>query len=456
MFNPEKLLLEDLSACKRVGVAFSGGVDSHVLLYSLAKILRKKRNLFALHVNHSLDIKSDAWEEHCKKVCKELGVDFISFKLNPKERVLSSEDDLRKARYSKLFSWTQTGDVLCTAHHKDDNAETILFRILRGTSVNGLKGIPYKRKVQKSFLIRPLLNFSKEEIISFAKENNLIWIEDPSNKEKKFSRNFLRNDIFPLIKTEWPDYLDSFERLASHSVLNQEVIDEIAENDIKEILLGKPNQLSVSKLKKLSKGRRRNLVYRWLSIFYSKSITSRIVDEVIKAFVFSNNKNTNEISLGRKDSEGSIVIRKYEEKLFLLPNLTTSSVSEEVSLEWDMKDSLELATGKLSAFKSLGKGIQEDAINNKVNIQFRSGGERCRPAGRNKSQTLKKLFQEYSVPPWLRNRLPLIYIEGELAAVANIWTCDNFLASKEQYGMTFEWKDHLNNFNLLKENNNGF
>ena len=456
MFDPKNLFPSDLLNYKRIGVAFSGGVDSHVLLYSLAKTLNKQKNLYALHINHSIDSKSDLWEKHCNEVCKELKINFVSFKLNLKDKASFNEDDLRKARYSKLFSWAKDGDVLFTAHHKDDNAETILFRILRGTAINGLKGIPYKRKVKEVDLIRPLLNCSKEEILSYAKKNNLVWIEDPSNKDKKFSRNFLRNEVFPLLKSKWPHYSDAFEKLAHHASLTQESIDEIADRDINEILLTDPNQLSVSKLVKLSNARRRNLIYRWLSIFCPKTVSTKLVDEVIKTFLISKYKTEATVSIGRKGRGGSTQIRRYEDKLFLLPTFSDLSNQQDISLEWDMKNSLELSTGKLSAVKTIGKGIQTDSTNNKVKIQFRSGGERCRPAGRMKSQTLKKLFQEYSIPPWLRDRLPLIYVEGEIAAVANIWTCEDFLASKEQYGMIFDWKDNLNNINLLKERTNGF
>ena len=456
MFTSKNLFPGDLLTYNRIGVAFSGGVDSHVLLYSLAQIVSTQKNLYALHINHSIDRNSDLWEKHCKEVCKKLKINFVSFKLNSKDKVSLNENDLRKARYSKLLSWTKPGDVLLTAHHKDDNAETILFRILRGTAINGLKGIPYKRKVKEVDLVRPLLNYSKEEILSYAKKNNLVWIEDPSNKDKKFSRNFIRNEVFPLLKTKWPHYLESFEKLAHHANLTQESIDEIADRDINEILLKDPNQLSVSKLQRLSNARKRNLIYRWLSIFCPKTVSSKIVDEVIKTFLISKYHVKATVSLGRKGRGGSVQIRRYEDKLFLLPTLPDLSNQNSVLLEWDMKNSLELSTGKLSAVKTIGKGVHTDSSNNKVKIQFRSGGERCRPAGRTKSQTLKKLLQEYSIPPWLRDRLPLIYVEGEIAAVANIWTCEDFLASEGQYGMSFDWKDNLNNINLLKERSNGF
>ena len=130
MLNLDKLSLEEMLGYQRIGIAFSGGVDSHVLLHFLTKKLHKHTNLFALHINHGINDQSNLWERHCKEICNSLGVNFVSFKLSFKDSSSVNEHDLRKARYSKLLSWANDEDVICTAHNKDDNTETILFRIV--------------------------------------------------------------------------------------------------------------------------------------------------------------------------------------------------------------------------------------------------------------------------------------------------------------------------------------
>ena len=160
--------------------------------------------------------------------------------------------------------------------------------------------------------------------------------------------------------------------------------------------------------------------------------------------------------MGGVDNEGSFQLRKYGEVLFILPHISPVILNERPSLQWDMENPIDLPTGKLTAIKSFGKGLETDSIKGNINIQWRIGGERCKPAGRNKSQRLKKLLQEYEIPPWLRDRLPLIYIDEKLAAVADVWVCDKFLASKEKLGVCFDWKDNLNDVSIFRRKSNGF
>ena len=456
MLNLDKLSLEEMLGYQRIGIAFSGGVDSHVLLHFLTKKLHKHTNLFALHINHGINDQSNLWERHCKEICNSLGVNFVSFKLSFKDSSSVNEHDLRKARYSKLLSWANDEDVICTAHNKDDNTETILFRIIRGTGIKGLKGIPFKRKIGNVHLIRPFLQISKSEIIDYAKKNNLFWIEDPSNQDITFSRNFLRADILPLIKKRWPKYTDSFSHLSIHAKYSQEIAEEVADLDLKKYLLGSSNQLSLSCIGHLSEARFLNLLHRWLSNYSNQPISFKIIQEIKKTFLSENKQTDPIITLGGVDNEGSFQLRKYGEVLFILPHISPVILNERPSLQWNMENPIDLPTGKLTAIKSFGKGLETDAIKGNINIQWRIGGERCKPAGRNKSQRLKKLLQEYEIPPWLRDRLPLIYIDEKLAAVADVWVCDKFLASKEKLGVCFDWKDNLNDVSIFRRKSNGF
>ena len=190
MFNPDYLKEINFSKYQRIGVAFSGGIDSMVLLHSLSLRPENKKKLYALHVNHGINSKSSLWEEHCRKICLSLNIKFISFKLDSFVDENSNENDLREARYDQLLSWADEGDVLCTAHHKDDQIETILFRILRGTGIKGLEGIKKLTAMRNIDLVRPLLDFCKEDLVNYAQLNKLSWVEDESNLDLSKSRRF--------------------------------------------------------------------------------------------------------------------------------------------------------------------------------------------------------------------------------------------------------------------------
>ena len=190
----EKLSFSDLiKRFDRIGVAYSGGLDSTVLLHLIAQKIDPKSKIHAIHVNHSISTDSDKWEELCKENAKQLGVQFFSYKLE--ELKDFSEDNLRKIRYEKFNQWASSKDLILTAHHKDDQVETILFRFMRGTGLNGLKGIPSWRKDGNTQFHRPLLDVPKSELYEYAQNKKLKWVEDESNKDINISRNFIRKEL---------------------------------------------------------------------------------------------------------------------------------------------------------------------------------------------------------------------------------------------------------------------
>ena len=443
MFDPEYLNKVDFSRYERIGVAYSGGVDSSVLLYSLSLISDYKKKLFALHVNHGMSSKSNLWEEHCKKNCLSLNINFISLKLELFSNVNLNENDLRKARYKELFSWSKRGDVICTAHHKDDQVETILFRILRGTGIKGLEGIKKFSKMRNIDLVRPLLDFSKEDLINYAKLNKLSWVEDDSNNDLLISRNYLRSKVLPLLSKQWPQYSNSFSSLSTKAKDASLVLEEIAYSDLQSSLGSSNDHLSILKMESLSKERIKNLIYIWLCQLSVVNISSSFVEHVYRD-VFQARKDSNPvISFGKPGIRGSFQLRRFKNHIYFLPFLETILLETNDSWDWNINSTLVLPTGILSSKKVFGKGLSSAISKKSLMVKARSGGERCKPFGRSKSQKLKKLFQEYKVPPWLRGRLPLIFLKEELIAVADLWVCQDFMAEKDETGFLLNWSDNL-------------
>ena len=443
MFEPKFLNEIDFSRYERIGIAYSGGLDSSVLLHSLSLIQGNKEKLFALHVNHGISSKSGFWEKHCKETCASLDIKFKSFKLDFTRKEKLNEKDLREARYKELFSWLKEGDVLCTAHHKDDQLETIFFRILRGTGIKGLEGIKKLSVMRNIDLVRPLLDFSKEDLIDYAKVNKLSWIEDESNNDLSIRRNYLRKEVLPLLNKKWPQYSSSLINLSSQAKDSQLLLEEIADSDIKSCLENSSDNLSILKMDSLSKERKKNLIYRWLSQLTGESISSSFVEQIYRNIFLSKKDSNTVISFGNPGSKGSFQLRKFDDQVYFLPLLRPVLLEVSDSWEWNINSRLVLPTGILTSKKVYGKGLSYEFSHKSLLVKARSGGERCKPFGRSKSQKLKKLLQEYKVPPWLRDRLPLIFIRDELVAVSDLWVCEEFVTGKDKAGFVLNWSDDL-------------
>ena len=351
MFNINSLDKIDFSKYKRIGVAFSGGVDSLVLLHSLSLIVENREKLFALHVNHGISSKSSSWEKHCKETCTSLHVQFVSFDLDYLKKEGLNENDLRNARYKKLLSWATKDDVLCTAHHKDDQSETILFRILRGTGIKGLKGIEQFSYMEGIPLLRPLLNFSKEDLIEYAKFNSLTWVEDESNKNSSIPRNFLRQQTLPTLTKHWPNYSDSFKHLANKAKEADKILAEIAVSDFNSCVGNSIDQLSISSINRLSKERKKNLISRWLNTFQKTSVSSSLVEQILRNIILSRRDSNPVISFGKPGGKNSFQLRKFKDHIFFLPYLETNSLKENDFWNWDLESPLVLPTGTLSCKK---------------------------------------------------------------------------------------------------------
>ena len=424
---------------ERIGVAYSGGLDSTVLLHLLSREIAFLNKVNAVHINHSISPDSDKWEEFCRKNADELGVQFFSYKLEEMKNI--SEDNLRKIRYEKFNQWASSNDLILTAHHKDDQVETILFRFIRGTGLNGLKGIPAWRKDGNTQFHRPLLNVPKRELYEYAQNNKLKWVEDESNKDINISRNYIRNKLLPTIKDKWPNVDKSILHLSSEAIRSNTILKSVAKEDLERLVV-KENSYDLSKYLSLSEERAENLLYFLINYEVGLEANSNYLKEIDRTLRNSNNLDNIEFPLTSRDNKRFKLKVLEGEISFLLEGELNKLDSSYVS-DWDLRSKLEIPSGFLNVEKIKGEGIDNFYQNQQIYVKGRRGGERCKPFGRNKSQKLKKLFQEYEIPLWQRDRLPLIYIGEKLAAVGDLWVCEEFHAQPNKRGISINWTDNL-------------
>lgn len=426
-----------LANVKRFVIAYSGGLDSHVLLHSISRLRASLdgRDIIALHVDHGLSQKSDQWSRHCAAQCEALGVPFVDIKVDAKpESGESPEAAAREARYQAFNEFMQACDCLLTAHHQDDQAETLLLQLLRGAGPRGLAAMPSFARFSMGWHARPLLGYSNDELHVYAQQVGLSWIDDESNSDTRFDRNFLRHEIMPLLKTRFPGVAATLSRSASLCAEAAGLLEEAAAADLTQVQLSQ-EALSVSGLQGLGETRARNLMHQWCRGRGLPTPTAAqmqcVWDEVIGA---------------AEDSEPLVSwpggeVRRYRDALFLNAPLQKHDVGQ--CLPWDGQQALMIpGLGRLTAEPMLGKGIVSSALlDRNVEIRFRQGGEQLRPAGRHGRHALKKLFQEAGIPPWQRERIPLLYVDDQLLAVAGLWVADEVAVPAGEEGMCLLWAD---------------
>ena len=436
-FSPDYLLqqLRHHPGTPCYQVAFSGGLDSHVLLYALCSLRELlDAEIGAVHIHHGLQQDADMWESQCQQVCDGLELPYVSLRVDA--RALhgeSPEAAARSARYAALADWLPAGHCLLTAQHQDDQAETLLLQLLRGSGVNGLAAMPVMSTLGAGRHLRPLLAVTREALYQYATTNKLSWIEDPSNTDTGFDRNYLRRQVLPVLRERWPAVASSLSRSASHCADAAHLLADLAEQDL-QALSGREHTLSLASLVALPPARQSNVLRHWIRQVSGGAPSAAVLARVI-----------NDITRSRRDSEpcvrwGNFEIRRYREELFLLQQAEAGE--HPGVLAWNLSGSLELPGpgGVLTATAATGCGIRAAAVPaGSVQVAWRQGGECCPPAGRGHRHRLKKLFQEQGIPPWERSRIPLIYLQGQLAAVAGLWVCEPFQAGPAEPGLVINW-----------------
>jgi len=366
-----------------------------VLLHLFAALrLRHPIKLRALHVNHSLSPHATDWLAHCQTVCKNLQIELLHDTIQARAAIGESPEEVaRQKRYAMLSTHLASGDVLLTAHHQDDQAETMLLQMLRGAGPKGLSAMPRVKPLGQGFHARPLLDFSREDLTAYANEKQLSWINDESNENSDFSRNFIRHQITPVLKKRWPKMTTTLARVSLHCAEAQQLLDEMASQDLMTVRGKKPNTLSVSQLQTLSAMRQRQVLRYWLSALNLPLPSEVKIQQAQK-----------DMLTARLDKSPSVtwkggVLKRYQDDLYALPAMQQPDVNQ--VLAWDLQQPLVIAgVGVLQSTPAVGSGLRANLSN--VTVRFRRGGESCQLPGRHCTHRLKKIFQENHIPPWER------------------------------------------------------
>jgi tRNA(Ile)-lysidine synthase len=426
-------LSNDANAPSRYLVAFSGGLDSTVLLHALVNSMSAhQRPMLAVHIDHGLQADSGRWAQQCRDTAAEYGVEFHSERVAVDIRGGQGvEAAAREARYAALAELLLPGDWLLSAHHREDQAETLLLNLLRGSGPAGLAGIAALRRFARGWLARPLLSVSQQALRDYAARHKLQWIDDPSNQDYAFDRNFLRHEVLPGIESRWPGAAKRLYRSSLVASESAALLRELGAIDAR--LLGdRPDRLDLAALRSLPLPRQRN-VLRYVLRAIGLSMPSaaqlqRLLDEVVGA---------------REDAEPllrwpGLEIRRYREHLYLL--VPEQAVPAMTTLEWSGESRLELGDGSgfLSLRPGAAVGLDPELIQRGLRIRYRQGGERIKLLDQSHTKSLKNLLQEEGIVPWMRNRLPLVYAGDDLVAVADLWLSD---AAAQRPGVAISWQN---------------
>ncbi|QXI44423.1 tRNA lysidine(34) synthetase TilS [Pseudomonas wayambapalatensis] len=391
-------------------IAFSGGLDSTVLLHLLASHARQHDSppVRALHIHHGLQAAADAWPDHCRHVCDSLGIalDVIHVEV---PSGASLEQAARTARYAAFAEVLQPGEVLFTGQHRDDQAETLLFRLLRGAGLRGLAAMPASRPLGQGRLVRPLLDLTRDQLQRYAQASGLRWIEDPSNTDTRFARNFLRADVFPLLRQRWPQASQSLARSAAHLGEALALLDELAATDIAAASPGAIapwqclDSLDLGVLAALSPARQRNALQYWLSS------RTRLPDSRHWAGWDNLRDAAADAQPLWRLTDGEL--QRSHGRLWWLSGDWLQA--PQGGAPWpDPSQSLSLpGNGSVQVVGAIpGPGLH---------VAYRQGGEVLDIPGRG-HRDLKRLLNECHVPHFIRHRLPLLWQGERLLAVANL------------------------------------
>jgi tRNA(Ile)-lysidine synthase len=445
-------------------VAYSGGVDSQVLLYVLTQLKSDlPYAIKAIHINHNIHMNSKLWAQHCDSICNHLGVDLEIRSIDIIRKSGQSLEELaRNERYKMFQSTMHDNDCLLTAHHLEDQAETCMLQFLRGAGAKGMAAMPNMTKFGVGYLGRPLLNVSKHDILKFAAEHNMAWIEDDSNHDLSFTRNFLRHKIMPDLRKRWPSIDRTIKRVASHSAEADELLQDLAKLDLQIVAQNNDESLDVLLLKKYSYARQKNILRQWIETKNVILPTAKKLNAIISSVVYA-----------RCDANpvvkwGNVSVRRFKNRLWLvqdafasfdhtqlydltavikamLSGAKNSSILSiaglgDIALNVETRfvkfhDSkqerqyLDIKTPLIKPHKSIGIDLQKLASASSVELRFRQGGELCRLPKRTATHKLKKLLQEFGVPPWERAKVPLLYVDGKLAQIVGFGVCASFSAN---------------------------
>ncbi|MHA3511773.1 tRNA lysidine(34) synthetase TilS [Yersinia enterocolitica] len=450
LLNP---LFAQLGEQRHVLVGFSGGLDSSVLLHLLVCLrdqLIPDLMIRAIHIHHGLNPLADSWVKHCQQQCEQWKIPLEVVRVTIDARHTGIEAAARTARYQAFASHLAANEVLVTAQHLDDQCETFLLALKRGSGPAGLSAMAAKMPFAHSQLWRPLLAFSRETLENYAQVQQLQWIEDDSNQDDRFDRNFLRLRILPLLTQRWPHFAQATARSASLCAEQEQLLDELLADNLQQ-LQNAEGALSVEGLLVASEAKRAAILRRWLAQ-WGAAMPSQ--SQLQRLWL--------EVAMARQDAEpqltlGAHQVRRFRQYLYLLSPLTEIRIPY---LSWAKVQAgsgsgpvvpapliLPAGLGTLSFTTEGGQALKAPVIGDEISIGFGLQGD-IKIVGRQHSRQIKKLWQELGIPPWLRERIPLLYFGEQLIAAAGVFVTQAGQAKENEPCWHLHWvKPELNNKN---------
>lgn len=420
--SPESLFskLVDLAGEPRgrLLVAFSGGMDSSVLLHLASRIDAFPASL-AVHVDHALHPDSAAWADDARAFAESLGMEFVSVRREVREQGDGLEAAARNVRYGFFESLLDSADWLLSAQHADDQAETLLLHLLRGSGPLGMSGMPALRACGKGTLLRPLLNVPRASILAYARQHSLSWTDDPSNNELRFDRNFVRHKVMPVLHERWAAATRQLGRSAMLAGEAQELLDALGALDLESC--GEPGRLRLAPLSALPSSRQRNLLRFSIKQLGLPSIPATRLREILLSVIPAREDASPLVSWSGGEA------RRYRNRLYLQSTVGDLQLDNN-RLVPGQPLPLGPGLGELRLVLADAGGLDPTLVEAGLKVSARAGGEQLRPAPESSTRALKTLFQEAGVLPWMRPRIPLLKSEDRVVAVADLWLDAEFVA----------------------------
>lgn len=409
----EQALLQAVQACLpsppgRCWVAVSGGLDSMVLMHLAARVAVGVR---VLHVNHQLSPHAQQWQQQVEASAKGLQLPFFGHVVKVETQGRGLEDAARQARYNAFSQCLVAGDSLLLAHHQDDQAETLLLRLMRGTGLAGMGAMAAQRPLGLGQLLRPLLGFSRRQLTAYAKAHAVPWVDDESNQNTHFDRNFLRVQVMPLLQHRWPAAAQQM-RLASqraqqdYALLQGFLQQQLPSLSPRRHRLG--HSIDMAPLMALPPQHQQALLRTWLQQL-GVTPPSDAQAQQLQALLHAKADATPLVAFGGME------LRRFNNRLYALPPLP--AIPKDWQAPWSQNTPVALPLGSFLPATPQALGLAAGSYW----VRFRQGGERCQPQGRAHSQSLKKLLQAAQIAPWLRARVPLVYSGQQMVAVGDLW-----------------------------------
>ncbi len=445
MLQPPRLLslCPALRSAKALCVAYSGGLDSTVLLHLLWQ-LRSAGLLTApvraLHVHHGLQAAADHWLEHCRQCCLQWHVPFTGLRVNAAASSGESpEAAAREARYQAYAQQLQEDEVLVLAHHSDDQAETLLLRLMRGSGVAGLAGMPDARALATGTLLRPLLGLRRQELECYAQHHALRYVEDPSNADHRYDRNFVRAEILPRLQQRWPAASASLVRSAELLQEAEELLQALAALDLLAAVQQFPNRLSLAGLRQLSPARQKNLLRYWLgqqpAALAGAKLSFQLLQRCVHELIMPDSDDYVRIEWG--EGASARALHRYRGTLYLLLPLPAAPAA----CSWNPRSPLQLPAPLGSLHWDMSSEISMASLL-PLQLRFRSGSERVSKVDGH-HQSLKNYCQVRGIPPWLRDLVPLLYHGQELTAIGEEILPHTTLAHSLKNVGSIQWQRSL-------------